>query len=162
MDNQQKKMNLWVLLGLSLLLTYSVMILGSLCTAYGMGEWYNHLNRPTWTPAPIVFQVVWPTLYTLMGFSFFLALRANQGSPKSIVFSFCTQLFFNLLWSFLFFTLHSPLLALIDIALLSTAILWTICVFFQVSKLSAYLLVPYLIWVIFAGILNAEIYLKNI
>lgn len=157
-----KKINTWLLLLISLFLTYLVVWISSWLTRQGLNGWYQSLQKPSFNPPAIVFQIVWPILYTLMAIAFWKALTSVQGSVKWIILAYSTQLFLNLLWSFLFFTLHSPLIAFIDLLLLVGAIIWMILVFYPISAWSASLLLPYLLWVLFAGVLNFSIWIKNI
>lgn len=98
-----------------------------------------------------------------MGVSLFLVWRRGIKSKKSItaLYFFAAQLLLNFIWSILFFGMHSPLLALIDIAALWIMIAITIIKFKKISKNAAYLLVPYFLWVSFASILNLSIVLLN-
>jgi translocator protein len=100
-------------------------------------------------------------LYVLMGISLYLAWVNHFGKEKYAPHLFAAQLFLNFLWSFLFFGLHAPLLALLDILLLWVAIAATILAFHKISSSAAYLLTPYLLWVSFAVILNASIVYLN-
>lgn len=137
---------------------------GSLVTITGPGSWYEvELVKPWFTPPGFVFPVVWTTLYILMGISLYLLLTVGRGSRKAnlAVLFFGIQLVANALWSFLFFGLKNPLYGLIDIVLLWILILATIYYAYSVSKTAAYLLVPYIIWVSIASVLNFSIALLN-
>ena len=125
--------------------------------------WYPALKQPPFTPPDYVFGPVWTVLYLMMAFSLYLvwskSLKAKYLKPA--LFIFYLQLFFNFLWSFLFFTFRMPHLALIDIIFLLTALILTILKFRPISVVAAWLLVPYLIWVSFATYLNLGIILLN-
>jgi len=137
--------------------------IGSLFTRPAIPGWYATLNKPSFTPPSSVFGPVWTCLYLLMGIALFLVWRAEKNTPwrKGAVAVFALQLALNTLWSILFFGLRSPLAGLADIICLWAAIMVTILLFSRISKLAAVLLVPYLLWVGFAAVLNASIHLLN-
>ena len=118
--------------------------------------WYNTLSKPIFTPPAWVFGPAWTILYLLMGIAFYLIWQKGKISKL-----FLAQLTANFLWSFLFFGLHSPTLALIDIAILLALILLTMREFYSLSKPAFYLLIPYLLWVSFATLLNGAIVFLN-
>jgi tryptophan-rich sensory protein len=126
-------------------------------------DWYQSLNKPAFNPPSWIFAPVWTVLYLLMGISVFLVWRkeAENTAVKVALACFILQLVFNALWTPIFFGLKFPLIAFGDIILLWLAIVATIICFYRVYKLSAILLMPYLIWVSFAAILNAAICVLN-
>ncbi len=126
------------------------------------GEWYASLEKPSWTPANSVFGPVWSTLYVLMGVAAWLVWRKAgfYGAPKALGL-FLLQLVLNSLWSFLFFGVHQPGLAFIELSVLWLAILATTIAFWPISSWAGILLLPYLCWVGFAGFLNFEIWRLN-
>lgn len=134
---------------------------GSLFTAPSISSgWYGNLVKPEFAPPNWIFAPVWTTLFLMMGVAVWLVWKkgvAEQGVKIALIF-FDTQLLLNVLWSVVFFGLRSPGLAVIEIIFLWFAILVTIVSFAKVSKLSALLLVPYILWVSFAGYLNYEIF----
>jgi translocator protein len=139
-------------------------IMGSLfTTSDSLGNWYANLHKPSFNPPNWIFGPVWTTLYIMMGISAFLVWRKdiNSKAVRIVLACFVVQLFLNAIWTPLFFGLHSPLLGLIDIVLLLNAIIVTVFAFFQISRIAALLLIPYLAWVSFAAVLNAAIYLLN-
>jgi tryptophan-rich sensory protein len=146
-------------------------VIGSLFTisaipthSAGSGQaWYAGLVKPALNPPSWVFGPVWTTLYFLMGIAAFLVWRMGweRKEVKMALGVFGIQLFLNAIWSIIFFGLHSPGWALVDIALLWLAIVWTMVVFYKISKPAAYLLVPYLLWVSFASYLNYAILVLN-
>lgn len=125
--------------------------------------WYVTLNKPSFSPPNWIFGPVWTVLYFLMGVAAYLIWDKGLKNKKVMLALkyFLLQLFFNFLWSILFFGLHSPVLALIDIALLWVMIVITTFKFYKISKPAAYLLLPYLFWVSFASILNLSIVILN-
>ncbi len=118
-------------------------------------NWLYGLNLPPLMPPAIVFGLVWPILYLCIAISAFLVW--GKTSPRN----FALQLAFNGVWPFAFFYLHSPIGGLIVILLLLIFLVLTIKQFYPVSKSAAFLLIPYLIWVVFASYLNGYIALFN-
>jgi len=143
----------------SLLLCFAAASTGGFVS---MGDWYLTLNKPSWNPPGWVFGPVWTLLYTMMAIAAWLVWRkggfAQQRRPLTL---FAVQLLLNALWTPLFFGLHMLGLAFVDIILMWIAILATILAFRKVSPAAAWLLVPYLLWVTFAAILNATLWWMN-
>lgn len=149
-------------LGISLLLCFVVAFLGSLVTTPSIDTWYVTLQKPSFNPPNWVFGPVWTVLYFLIGVSLFLIWsKKTKNKDKKPLQFFLLQLGLNLLWSIVFFGLHSPIGAFITIVLLWAAIFYTIILFYKVSKNAAYLLIPYLLWVSFATLLNLAIVILN-
>ncbi|HET9452169.1 MAG TPA: TspO/MBR family protein [Aggregicoccus sp.] len=134
-------------------------VLGGLATRSSVGSWYPTLQRPSWNPPAWVFGPVWTTLYVLMGVAAWWVWRAAapEQAKRRAALLFWAQLALNVLWSFLFFGLRSPGLALLEIAVLWAAILLTLRAFWRVRPLAGALLLPYLAWVSYAALLNAAI-----
>lgn len=147
----------------SIIICQAVGILGSLVTFPAISGWYQTLNKPAFNPPNWIFGPVWTILFLLMGISLYLVWRKekNNKNVKVALVFFATQLGFNFLWSFLFFGFQSPVAAFIDIIILWVFILLTIIKFWKISKLAAYLLLPYILWVSFAAILNLFIVVLN-
>lgn len=146
----------------SVLLCQLAGFLGSLFTAPAIPTWYATLKKPFFTPPNWIFSPVWVSLFILMGISLFFVWR-RQGHPKlriALLFFF-VQLALNVFWSAAFFGLRTPLLGLVDIVLLWIAILFTILRFLKVSKFAGVLLLPYLLWVSFATLLNFSLWILN-
>lgn len=124
------------------------------------GAWYQAIEKSALTPPGWVFPVVWPVLYVLMGVALwrFIESEAPRHVRRTGLTLFGLQLVLNGLWSYLFFGLHRPGLALVDIVLLWLAIAAVIAVFRRSTRTGALLLVPYLGWVSFATFLNFEIW----
>lgn len=144
-------------------LCLSAGLLGSVFSAESITDWYPALKKPPFTPPPWLFGPVWTALYILMGISAFLIWKKGLKSPKVklTLLLFIIQLSLNAAWTPIFFGLKMPLLAFADILLLWAAILLTIICSLKISKTAAILLVPYIIWVTFAAVLNAAICLLN-
>ncbi len=137
-------------------------IIGSFFTGPAIPTWYASLVKPDFTPPGWVFAPVWISLYTLMGISLYLVWKRRQQSfAKPALAVFSVQLLLNALWSFLFFGLQSPIYGLMCISLLWVAIAFTMENFYRISKKAAYLLIPYLLWVSFAAVLNLYIWILN-
>ncbi|MBN1544010.1 tryptophan-rich sensory protein [Candidatus Woesearchaeota archaeon] len=135
-------------------------IIGSFFTASSVGAWYAALNKPAFNPPGWVFGPVWITLYTMMGISLYLVWRS--GSRSWFVFGvFGLQLVLNALWSILFFGFHAPGIAFAEITILWLSIMATTVLFFSISRAASYLLVPYLLWVSFAALLNFMLWRLN-
>ncbi|HEX2960089.1 MAG TPA: TspO/MBR family protein [Chitinispirillaceae bacterium] len=124
-------------------------------------SWYTSLKKPSITPPSWVFAPVWTLLYALMGISAAMVIHKNEKATAQNFVIFSTQLLLNFLWTILFFGLHLPLTAFIDILLLLATILLTYWKFLHISKLAAILLIPYILWVSFASVLNFEIWRLN-
>jgi translocator protein len=141
----------------------AVGIVSGLLTQNEMTTWFSSLNKPSWNPPAYLFSPVWTTLYFLMGVSLWLVWKSNAPETQKLraELTFALQLFLNFMWSILFFKCHSPALAFVDIILMIVTILMTIGRFARMSKLAAWLLVPYLMWVCFATVLNYRIWAMN-
>ena len=118
---------------------------------------YNSLVQPPLSPPSIVFPIVWTILYVLMGISYYL-LKNPSKKEKIIYF---VQLGVNALWSLFFFIGKFYLFSFIWIVLLDVLVIFMIGIFYQNNKASAYLQIPYLIWILFATYLNLGIYILN-
>lgn len=144
----------------SLALPLIVGVFGSAVTLNSISTWYVTLNKPVFSPPNFLFGPVWTTLYVLMGIALYLILVSNKKKEHAIKI-FLLQLFLNLLWSLVFFGLHNILLAFVVILLLWAAIFQNIRVFLKISKTAGQLLIPYILWVSFAALLNLSIFLLN-
>lgn len=141
------------------------LLVGGISSYYTMDAittWYAFLEKPFFNPPNWIFGPVWTVLYILMGISFFLIWnrRGNIDFSKAYIWYF-VQLFLNGAWSFVFFYFQNPSLALANIVLLLGAVGCTMYYFYQIRKASALLLIPYLLWISFASILNLSIVLLN-
>ena len=140
-------------------------VIGSVFTYQSIPDWYNteKLNKPSFTPPSWLFGPVWVTLYLLMGISAYLIWE--KGTKKKLVKDslsiFGIQLILNTLWSILFFGLRCPLCGFIEIIILWFAIAFTIITFYKLSRTAALLLVPYILWVSFAMVLNFYVWRLN-
>ena len=146
-----------------IILPLIVGFIGSLFTIPSIQEWYITLNKPWFTPPNWLFGPAWTVLYILMGISLWLIIKDGLSAPgvRQSVYLFAAQLLVNLFWSVVFFGMHSPAGGLIVILVLIILIIATIMKFRFVSSLSAYLLVPYLCWTLFATVLTASVVILN-
>lgn len=147
----------WQKLILSILICQLAGIIGSIFSFSAIPSWYAFLNKPPFNPPNWVFGPVWTVLYTLMGFSAYLIFNKDK-KPLKI---FAVQLVLNAVWSIVFFGLHSIWGGLFFIILLWFSILLTIVTFYKIDKNAAFLLIPYLLWVSFASILNYYLLILN-
>jgi tryptophan-rich sensory protein len=147
----------------ALLFCYAAAGVGGLLTAAGMRDgWYAQLAKPDWTPPGWVFGPVWTVLYTMMAVAAWLVWRQRNGSGRNKALTvFAVQLALNVVWSALFFALRSPGIAFAEIILLWLAIAATLVSFWRVSTMAFMLMLPYLLWVGFASVLNWSLWQLN-
>lgn len=143
---------------IAILIPLAVGSLSSLLSRNGL-KLFDLLNKPAFTPPAILFPIIWTILFILMGIASYLVYE--KGSHTKALTLYAIQLFFNFFWSIWFFTYGCFLFAFFWLLCLWGLILATIIAFYQISKTSAYLLLPYLLWVAFAGYLNFAFYLIN-
>jgi len=136
---------------------------GSLFTTPSIPTWYAALRKPSFNPPNWIFGPVWTSLFVLMGIAAFIVWNKglDRKGVKAALLLFIIQLVLNMLWSYLFFTLHSPLYAFVEIIILWLAILLTMVKFFPISRAAGYLLLPYILWVSFAAVLNFTLFRLN-
>lgn len=152
----------WISLISFIILCLALEIFASYWTNQSVSTWYPKLAKPLWTPPGWVFGPVWTVLYIIIAISGWLIYTAEQSHHRSMaLMCYGGQLALNFIWSFLFFSLKSPILGLIDILLLSVMIVLTIIYAWPVRPLASILLIPYLIWVLYATSLNAGIWMLN-
>lgn len=124
---------------------------------------YENLNKPTFSPPGWVFPVVWTILFFLMAvaaYRIWMKGKAGDDVSKALVL-YTIQLFFNFLWSIIFFRFRLYAIAFLELLLLLVFILLTTFEFYKIDKISAYLMIPYIAWVSFAGVLNYAIWMLN-
>jgi tryptophan-rich sensory protein len=148
---------------LSIFVCLAAGFIGTLFTTPAIPTWYASLNKPFFSPPNWVFAPVWTTLYILMGVSLNLiwTAKSKKSERKIGLKFFWIQLVLNSLWSIVFFGLKSPVMAFIVIVLLWIFIFLTIKNFLKISKTAGLLLLPYIVWVSFASVLNLAIVLLN-
>ncbi|MFH1589085.1 MAG: TspO/MBR family protein [archaeon] len=145
----------------AIIITQLAGIIGSFFTVSSVSTWYVTLNKPFFNPPSWLFGPVWIILYLMMGVALYIVWNNRTKKSNTALTLFGIQLVLNSLWSILFFGLKNPLLAFIEIIILWVLILFTIIYFKKESKTAAYLLIPYILWVSFAAILNLAIFLLN-
>ena len=138
--------------------------IGSIFTTPSIPTWYATINKPAFNPPSWVFAPVWTTLYILMGVALYLVWEKGLADKKVklAVSIFGVQLALNVLWSALFFGLKNPFYAFIEIIFLWLTIAANIRVFWSIDKKASLLLIPYILWVSFAAVLNVSILLLNL
>ena len=171
---------------LSIIICQGAGIAGSIFTMPAIDSWYATLKKPEFTPPGSFIGLVWIILFFLMGVSLYLvwsknwAIEIPAGGPRlkawnrfseklfsgtwreeNVVAIFILQLILNILWSVIFFGLKFPGLAFFELLMLWFAVLYTIVNFYRISKPAGYLLIPYILWVSFAGFLNFTIWMMN-
>ena len=122
---------------------------------------YNSFVQPSFAPPAILFPIVWTILYTLMGISSYIIVKSDDCGKNEALFIYGIQLIINLFWSIWFFVFGFYLLSFIWILLLIGFVVVMIKKFYDISKVSAYLQIPYLIWLVFAAVLNFSIWILN-
>lgn len=152
----------WIPLAAFLALCFAIAGLGGAVTAGSVGTWYQTLAKPSFNPPDWVFGPVWTALYALMALAAALAWRHGTGmGRRSAIIWFLAQLALNLAWSCIFFGLQQIGLALVCLTLLWIAVLGTLVHFWTIRTWAGLLLLPYLAWISFAGLLNFLIWRLN-
>jgi tryptophan-rich sensory protein len=137
--------------------------LGQIATFPNLAPWYASLDKPAFNPPNWIFGPVWTALYALMAFALWRILRLPARTPGRVAALawFFVQLVLNAVWSFAFFAAHNPLLGLIDIVPQLAAIVITVVLFVRIDRIAAACLVPLVLWVGFAAVLNYRIWVLN-
>lgn len=150
-----RKMINWKVLILSILLVFLIAFIGSLFTSGNTNsQWYLE-NKPSFTPPNIVFPIIWSILYLLIALSlYFTWIKAKNRERKKIVIIFGINLLANALWSYLFFSIENPLISFIDILIILFSTIGMILIAGRIDKKARWMLIPYLLWICFATILN--------
>ena len=138
-------------------------IVSGLLTNTQNNTWFQTIVKPTWNPPGYLFGPVWTILYLLMAISLWLVWKSHAPeTPKlQACLLFAAQLFLNFWWTILFFKFQCPLCAFVEIIVMICLIIITIFKFSDISKMAAWLLVPYISWVVFATILNYKLWVLN-
>lgn len=145
----------WKVLIMSLVIVYLVAFIGSIFTSKNTNsDWYNSI-KPSITPPNYVFPIVWNVLFFLIALSlYFNWMSADSKQKNKIIYVFGINFILNILWSVFYFEMKIPLLAFFDIIALLISTVAMIIVSYKINKKAAYLLLPYLLWLGFASILN--------
>ncbi|MDH7602163.1 MAG: tryptophan-rich sensory protein [Armatimonadota bacterium] len=145
----------------AVLLCEAAGLVGSIFTAQSVDTWYLNLQKPSFNPPSWIFAPVWTLLYALMGVAAALVWFKQSEAARMALIAFGVQLVLNALWSALFFGLRSPGAAFVEIIALWLAIFATLLLSWKVSWVAGVLLLPYLLWVCFAAVLNYSIWRLN-
>jgi len=138
-------------------------IIGGLFGFLTMGNMktYDALIKPPLTPPGILFPIVWSILYVLMAVSLYIVSESNSMNKEQSYLIYIVQLVVNSLWTLLFFGLNLRLIAFIWLILLIILVIKMIIEFYKINKVSAYLQIPYILWITFAAYLNFALYILN-
>ncbi len=152
----------WLGWGVFVAICFLAAAIGSWCTAGSVKTWYPALLKPAGTPPGWVFGPAWTTLYLLMGTAAWLVWRQRSASDVTLALAlFFAQLALNATWSFVFFGMRRPGLALLEILVLLAAIIAMMANFAPLSRLAFWLMTPYVAWVSYATFLNFSIWRLN-
>ena len=156
-----KKINFKALI-IAILIPLAVGGLSALLTR-GLMQSFEMINKPPLSPPGILFPIVWSILYVLMGVASYFVYVSDtaEGTKRVALTLYGVQLFFNFFWSILFFNLEAYLAAFVWLVILLILIIATAVLFYAIDKKAGILLVPYILWVSFAGYLNLAIYFLN-
>jgi benzodiazapine receptor len=147
----------------SLIICQLAGFIGAIFTTPAISGWYATLEKPTFNPPNWIFSPVWIFLYLLMGMTLYILWQnLPKAEAKIALWFFAVQLGLNILWSVIFFGLKLPMVAFLEIIVLWIFILFTMIRSSKVSKATVYLLLPYILWVNFAAILNFFLWRLNI
>ena len=152
--------NKFLSFSLFVLITFSASFIGTFVTIYFKEPWYSMLNKPVFNPPDWVFGPVWTILYLMMTISIWLYWH-SENKERNTVYIYFMHLVFNTTWSITFFVFHKMLLALAVLIILIAFIINLILRFKRVKMVSAYLMIPYLLWCCFALILNSSLIMLN-
>jgi len=153
----------WTRLGISFGVCLGAGGLGSVATRQSLMTWYPQLIKPSFSPPDWIFAPVWTVLYLMMGYAAYLVWQKKESAPDvlSALLVFGIQLFLNTSWSFVFFKFQSLVGGLLVILALWLWIMLTITKFYKISQTASWLLIPYLLWVSFASVLNFALWWLN-
>ena len=140
--------------------TYLASFIGGIATYTSKEPWYSSLTKASFNPPDWVFAPVWTTLYLFMTIAIWSAWQKNNHNIN-LVYIYLIHLFFNTTWSIVFFVYHNIFLALINLIILISLIILLMVKFKTVSKLSFYIMIPYLLWCCYALILNTTLFILN-
>ncbi len=140
--------------------TYLASFIGGIATYTSKEPWYSSLTKSSFNPPDWVFAPVWTTLYLFMTIAIWSAWQKNNHNIN-LVYIYLIHLFFNTTWSIVFFVFHNIFLALINLIILISLIILLMVKFKTVSKLSFFIMIPYLLWCCYALILNTTLFILN-
>ena len=142
-----------------LIITFSASAIGGFTTSAFKEPWYSEIILPSFNPPSWVFGPVWSTLYVFMSIAVWKAWSITK--DKKLLKIYFLHLFFNAIWSVIFFGFHNIGLALFDLIIILFFIILLMKIYYKINKTSFYLMIPYLIWSSYAFVLNASIFFLN-
>ncbi len=148
------------LLALFALLSVVTLALGGWFTSLGFGPWYDQLEKPPFQPPGWLFSPVWTFIFTLLTIATWRVARQGDVARTALQ-VYGLQLVFNVLWSLFFFTLHRPIWALVDIAILDVLVVSMVILYGRVDRMAGWFMVPYAVWLGLATAINTWIVLNN-
>ena len=151
--------NKYVSFTLIVLITFSASAIGGVVTSIYKEPWYSEVIQPSFSPPSWVFGPVWTTLYLMMSMSIWLHWISIK--KKKVLIIYFIHIFFNGLWSIIFFGFHNIMIALLNLLVILFFIIWLMMIYYKSSKLSFLLMFPYLLWSCYAFLLNISIYYLN-
>tara|TARA_Y100001970_G_scaffold111102_1_gene138689 strand:- start:172 stop:636 length:465 start_codon:yes stop_codon:yes gene_type:complete len=151
--------NKYLSLVIIFLITFLASAIGGVVTSIYKEPWYSQIIQPSFSPPSSVFGPVWTTLYILMSVAIWLNWISNK--DKNSIKIYFVHIFFNGMWSVIFFGFHQILLALLNLLIILFFIIWLMKIYYSNNKLSFLLMLPYLLWSSYALILNASILYLN-
>ena len=151
--------NIYLSLVIIFLITFLASAIGGVVTSIYKEPWYSQIIQPSFSPPSSVFGPVWTTLYILMSVAIWLNWISNK--DKNSIKIYFVHIFFNGMWSVIFFGFHQILLALLNLLIILFFIIWLMKIYYSNNKLSFLLMLPYLLWSSYALILNASILYLN-
>ena len=143
-----------------ILLAFGASAWGGLITSFYKEPWYSSIIKPTFNPPDWIFAPVWITLYLAMSVAIWL-IWINPKRSEKVIYIYFIHLLINGSWSLFFFGLHLILVSLVIIAVIIFLVLWLIKLYYPINKFSSVLMVPYLIWLCYAFVLNFYIFTLN-
>ena len=141
------------------LITFSASAMGGFVTTSFKEPWYSQIIQPSFSPPSWVFGPVWTTLYFLMSLAIWLFWINFKN--KKVLYIYLVHIFFNAIWSIIFFGFHQIFLALLNLIIILIFIIWLMNIYYKTYRLSFLLMLPYLIWSTYALILNGSIFYLN-
>ena len=151
--------NKYLSLVLILIITFAASAIGGFTTSAFKEPWYSQIILPTFNPPSWVFGPVWTTLYVLMSIAVWKVWSITK--DKKLLKIYFLHLFFNAIWSIIFFGFHNIGLALVDLIIILFFIILLMKIYYKINKISFYLMIPYFIWSSYAFILNTSIFFLN-
>ena len=143
-----------------ILITYLIGVLPSIFVFESMST-YNTLNKPPLSPPSIVFSILWPIFYLLMGISIYIIMQSKRKLKKNARIIYYIQLITNVLWVPIFFGFKEYFFSFLWILMLIVLVITIISIFYKISKKSAYIQIPYLLWLLFVSYLNFGVFVLN-